>query len=57
MLSTGSRSYGSLEIMQTAYKLGYKVLHFHQKIDEAERRAKKYQTTNQQPMFKMELVS
>ena len=57
LLTAKERLKRALEIMQTAYKLGYKVLHFHQKIDEAERRAKKYQTTNQQPMFKMELVS
>jgi radical SAM superfamily enzyme YgiQ (UPF0313 family) len=56
-LTAKERLRRSLEIMQTAYKLGYKVLHFHQKIDEAERRAKKYQTITQHPIFKVELVS
>jgi radical SAM superfamily enzyme YgiQ (UPF0313 family) len=56
-LTAKERLRRALEIMQTAYKLGYKVLHFHQKIDEAEKRAKEYQTKSSQSMFKMELVN
>ena len=56
-LTAKERLRRALEIMQTAYKLGYKVLHFHQNIDEAEKRAKEYQTKSSQSMFKMELVN
>ena len=43
----------SLEIMQTAYRLGYKVSHFHQRIDEADKLVNDHAWINQHPKFQI----
>jgi hypothetical protein len=43
----------SLEIMQTAYDLGYKVSNFHQRIDEADRLVNDHEWINQHPKFQI----
>jgi glucose-6-phosphate isomerase len=43
----------SLEIMQTAYRLGYKVSHFHQRIDEADKLVNDHVWINQHPKFQI----
>jgi radical SAM superfamily enzyme YgiQ (UPF0313 family) len=43
----------SLEVMQTAYSLGYKVANFSRRIDEADRLISDYNWLNQRPKFEI----
>jgi hypothetical protein len=43
----------SLEVMQTAYSLGYKVANFSRRIDEADRLVSDYNWLNQRPKFEI----
>jgi radical SAM superfamily enzyme YgiQ (UPF0313 family) len=52
-LTAKERLRRSLEIMQTAYDLGYKVSNFHQRIDEADRLVSNHQWINQRPKFEI----
>lgn len=53
LLTAKERLRRSLEIMQTAYDLGYKVSNFPQRIDEADRLVSNYQWINQHPKFEI----